>query len=325
MRPVAKPQSALQAPLNQVFGTEANVRLLRLLAESSFPLSQAVLAQRAGLNVSGVGRSIAALEEVGVVEYSGVGARRSIGLRSAHPLAPAIKALFEAERRRFTEIVERLRQAAKQLPDFMRSIWIQGPVAAGTDRVSDPLVLGVLAPGKDLQAVIDDLADPIDRISEEFDVTIECRGVTMADLEAMDSAESPALDMVIPIFGPSPNVLTGRAKPVKLPKKSHKELDAEALARAQSIVALLRRDPGLVDRARGFLKKRMATASANEKRDLREWDRILKTTSPARLRHLLVEPSERGTRLRQSMPFFDALPVEDQADVTIRSLIKGRK
>jgi hypothetical protein len=294
------------------------VRLLRLLAASAIPLTQAVLAQRAGLNLSGVGRSIAALEELGIVEYTGAGARRSISMRWTHPLAPAIKAIFDAERARFTEIVERLREAGKHLRGAVRAIWIQGPVATGTDRVGQPLVLGVLASARELQSILDALAKPIDVISEDLDVTIECRGVTMADIEAMPSRDAEALDVVIPIVGPPPDLLTGRAKKTARRTRSHADIDADALARAEYIAALLRRDPGLVDRARDFLEKRMATGSASELRDLKEWDRILRTASPARLRQILTEPGERGARLRQSMPFLEAVPPEEQVNVSPR-------
>ena len=36
MRPTAKLQSALRTPLNDILGTEANVRILRVLADNGF-------------------------------------------------------------------------------------------------------------------------------------------------------------------------------------------------------------------------------------------------------------------------------------------------
>jgi hypothetical protein len=38
-----------------------------------------------------------------------------------------------------------------------------------------------------------------------------------------------------------------------------------------------------------------------------EWRQILRTQSPTRIRKLLVDPGERATRLRQTLPFLDAI------------------
>jgi hypothetical protein len=48
-------------------------------------------------------------------------------------------------------------------------------------------------------------------------------------------------------------------------------------------------------------------ASLAEQRELREWDRVLQTMSLARLRRFLTDRGERATRLRQTLPFLDAL------------------
>ena len=45
MRPVTVRQSALRAPLNAFLGTEANVRLLRILTQTAEPVTATQLAR----------------------------------------------------------------------------------------------------------------------------------------------------------------------------------------------------------------------------------------------------------------------------------------
>ena len=56
-------------------------------------------------------------------------------------------------------------------------------------------------------------------------------------------------------------------------------------------------------RAQEFVAHRLMTASPNERHELEEWAALLRTGSPQRLRHVLLDPGERATRLRQTWPF----------------------
>src|SRR5580765_5600549 len=100
MRPVARSQSAFRTPLNAILGTEAHVRLLRVLSAASPPLAPSEIAEEARLNLSGVVRALSALEETGVVTRLGGSQRQLLAFNRDHPLAPAIGALFGAERQR---------------------------------------------------------------------------------------------------------------------------------------------------------------------------------------------------------------------------------
>ena len=115
MRSPSQSQSALRAPLNDTLGTEVNVRILRLLATTTVPMSKAAMARRAALNESGVGRVIEELLDRGIVESLGAGSRRLFRLRTGHPLASPLADLFAAELARFESMVEELRSAAQLL------------------------------------------------------------------------------------------------------------------------------------------------------------------------------------------------------------------
>ena len=69
--------------------------------------------------------------------------------------------------------------------------------------------------------------------------------------------------------------------------------------------------PSLVERAQRNLERRLRDASPGEHKVLEEWAQILRTTSLPRLRRFLVEDSERATRLRQSLPFVEAVTPQE--------------
>src|SRR3954471_7788330 len=144
MRPPTHAQSALRSPLNALLGTEANVRILRVLAKEGVSLSASEIARRAQLGLAGVGTAITALVDVGIVERVSSGTRSPVRVRPNHPLAPSLTELFRREGAYLDQIVEQLRAAAARLEPIPQSVWIQGSVASGEDRFGDSMVVGVL-------------------------------------------------------------------------------------------------------------------------------------------------------------------------------------
>jgi hypothetical protein len=321
MRPASRRESALRSPLNDILGTEANVRLLRVLSRTSLPMSATELARQAAITLSGVGRALGALEHTGVIEFVGVGSRRPVRLRRAHPLATALEALFAAEAQRVDAVFARVRAAAEALMPAPRSVWVEGPVALGTDAPGDAVVVGVLAGARELDATVGALVAALTPTEIEQDVTIELRGRTAADLAALAGSErrnvetatlllgAPPLALVDPVHSRSRGDRERMSAPV-----SHASMDEKARASGAAIAAKLRHDPSLVERAQSYIARRLPKASHGERRELEEWDRILRTMSLPRLRRFLVEPSERATRLRQTLPFVGELsPAERRA------------
>lgn len=323
MRPTSRRESALRSPLNEILGTEANVRLLRALSRTSLPMTATELAHRAAITLSGVGRALGALERTGIVEFIGVGSRRPVQLRRAHPLAPALQALFVAEEQRVSTIFARICAAAESLLPAPRSIWVEGPVALGTDEPGDPVVVGVLAGAKELDATVEALAAAIAKLELEEDVTIQVHGRTAADLAVAGGDERRDVEWAVLLLGPPPLARidsdrarkpTGRRR-VSEPV-SHAVLDERARALGTAIATKLSTDPSLVERARNYIARRLTRASAGERRELQEWDRLLHTMSLPRLRRFLMESSERATRLRQTLPFVGVLtPAEREAAI----------
>jgi len=312
MRPISRHQSALTAPLNKVLGTEANVRVLRVLTGTSTPVSPSKLAQQTGLTLPGVAKAVTALENTGLVEYVGAGTRRPVQLRSAHPLADSLRALFSAERSRYGAVLDGLKHAAQQITPPPRAVWVQGPVADLADRPGDTLIVGLLAGPRELDHAATSLAAAVEDLERDLDVSIEIRGRTAADLLSGTDEELTELRHVVPVLGPPPWALLSPELPGGAPSAarhtfSHADLDARARALATAIAERIRTDPSIVERARAHLTTRLASASPGEQRELREWERILGTMTLPRLRRFLVDDGERATRLRQTLPLLAVL------------------
>lgn len=315
MRPVATPQSALRAPLNRLLGTEANVRILRVLAETATPLSRAEIARRAELNASGVRRSVDALIGWGIVESVGAGSRRPVRLRREHPLAAPLEDLFHAERRRFQELIDGLRSRIAELRPPPLSAWVQGPVARDEDEPEDPLVVGLLAAAGDIDETADRLRAAVGDLVRAQDVLIEVRAFALPDLRAVAEARSE-LENLILLHGPSPlDLLDAESERERGAAVDHALLDRRALALGRALAERIAEDPSLVERARRYVLKRLQQASPGQRKELREWDRILESVSLPRLRQLLTDPGERATRLRQTLPFLEALSPDERQEI----------
>jgi hypothetical protein len=308
MRPAKTAQSHLVAPLNRILGTEANVRLLRVLCAAREPLGRPEVARRAELDASGVRRALDALAAEGIVEAAGAGARAPVRLRDAHPLASALRSLFAAEQRRAEDLVDAIRRIATGLSSVPHALWVSAPPAKPDSL--DVVRVGVLAGGREVDAVARDLRDALRGVQREHDAAIEVQGFTRADLETLSAESRGELAAARPVLGPSPaTMITGDAPPsapVRSWARGHEQLDRRALLLARAIGERIVRDPGLIERARAYAR-RVAASSPGVRQEMEEWEMLLDTLPPARLRAFLADSGERATRLRQSLPFVGAL------------------
>ena len=127
--------------------------------------------------------------------------------------------------------------------------------------------------------------------------------------------ESPA-----PIFGLQPSVLLEHVEEnvnttAGRTTSDHIALDQRAQAMASAIADRIQQDPSLVERARKFIRRQLARASAGERKELEEWSTILESMTGPRLQRFLVEKSERANRLRQTLPFVDVLSSQGRLDI----------
>src|SRR5262245_27947252 len=99
MRPPKHRHSPFLQPLDEILGTQANVRLLRVLALRRTPLTAGELAKRALLGRTSIYPALRQLERAGIVEFVGAGSQRLVQLRDRHPLSRILRDLFRSEAR----------------------------------------------------------------------------------------------------------------------------------------------------------------------------------------------------------------------------------
>jgi DNA-binding transcriptional ArsR family regulator len=99
VRPPARPNRHFFHPLDRILGTEAAVRILRMLSLERTDWNPMEIAARCSLGRPGATRALARLQGTGVVERVR-GRHRFPRFRLArHPLATMIADLFDRERR----------------------------------------------------------------------------------------------------------------------------------------------------------------------------------------------------------------------------------
>ena len=304
--------SSLRAPWDTVLGTKSHVRVLRVLEQSRESMAVRELARRAGEHLRAVQLTVGRLAEAGVVERVGTGVQHQVRLNAGHPLTPALQALFEAERGRVERVVGCLKALAKEHADQAAAVW----VAEDSPPEGTGLEVGVLAASGEVDALVDALRESVGDLMRREDVPIEVRGWTRPDLDAL--GRPPLFDQHRPIvlLGLLPAEFADPSSGPAAGRRSHATADEALRERARRVAAAIGRRPELVRAARDEVAGRLATAPPQEARTLREWRQVLGSMSTARLRRWLVDPGERATRLRQSMPVAFLRAAEDPTGST---------
>jgi hypothetical protein len=216
-------------------------------------------------------------------------------------MADALAQLFEAERRRYNELLNELRMAANRLTPPPISVWI----SMRPDRLGDPLVLWVLHTASSLSDSIRQLRNAVHDVETEFDLTIEVRGCTHADLPAVDPSNLTLLAGIPPTKKDQAQKSTGEAP-------SHVDLDNRSKARAQALATLVQESPSLIRRAQRHVNRLLSSELGAARHDLEEWRDILQSYSQPRLLRFLTSDSPRALRLRQSSPLIAVLEAKER-------------
>lgn len=294
--------------LDDLLGRVAFVRILRVLSRASHPLSQGEIARRAGLDASGVSRALGTLEELGIVRRRKSGQQYQVTLDGEHPLADSLAQLYDAERRRAESFLDRLRSELEEHAPPLQAAWLQGPLAAGEDRPGTPAALGVLAPARDVDELVDVLQRAADRIGGDLGLLVDVYGYTRADLEAAP-ADAPFTEAAEPLYGPDPASLVSDIEGSAAGVRTHQDLDAISRRRAERVADYLRNHPEAREEALEWVEKRL-DEEASDRVTLQEWLNLLTHQSVSRICDLLIADTARARRLRQSNPFTAVLPDE---------------
>ena len=304
MRPIAGKQDDLRYPLNGVLGTQAHVRLLRVMAnEVDGPLTVSDVARRAGLTVPGAQKALTRLSRSGFVSRVGGGRKHQYAIQRSDGLVQAILKLFQAEKDRYGQLLAAIRNGIRDLTPPPQAVWIQTfPRENG-----DPFTLGMLHGSRHLADCLRHMRTILNQVEDNFDLTIELEGHTLAEISDVDLDGSVALYGVMPTPGRPP-----AAQQISGPL-THGEKDRHLSLLCRKLADSVEQDPSLVRRAMEHINRLLAEGQGTATRDLREWRDILSSYPIQRLSRFMTSSSERAERLRQSNPLLAILDDDERA------------
>jgi predicted nucleotidyltransferase len=183
-RPVA-PASFIRQPLDIILGTTASVRVLRALLAHGGPLPVSRLARDTRITPNGVRDALHLLEQAGAVEAVGFGRTRLFQTVKKNSLITALEKLFSAERKRFEQILETIKQATVS-PGIV-AVWVFGSVARGEDKMGSDLDVALVidAPGSDVDQIADAVRDRLLMQTRRLGFSPSVVAVAPADLHRL--------------------------------------------------------------------------------------------------------------------------------------------
>jgi hypothetical protein len=296
MYPPRIKRSGIRYPLDDVLGTLATVRLMRVLVhEVDGPVSVASAAKMAGLSHLGTKKSLESLEKVGAVVRFGAGRTVVFAPVESNPFISAFRELFEIERRRYEDLTEELRKSVSM--NEIRDAWLED-VSTGEVRT---LHLKVVTQARSVSWMESELRARLASIEKLFDVIVEVVVFTRAD-----SPRGPG-DAVI-LWGDGYLSNSATSVDIQVRPKSAKH----ALKTSRNIAEMIKSNPSLIRRALQYTNRLLREGQGIAGSDIGEWRHLLETYSPERLRELLVSESSRAERLRRSSPFLPILTPEER-------------
>lgn len=307
MRPIVFKQDTLRYPLNEIFGAQAHVRLLRIMAnEVDGPLTASDIAKRAGLTVPGAQKALERLFRSGFISRVGGGRKYQYEIRCSDRLMKAALDLFQAEKDRYEQLIITIKKEIKNLTPPPHAAWIK----TLPKEIGGPLLLGLLHETRHLTDFIRQLRAKINQVENDFDLTIELEGYTKADISDLNFDDVTALFGVMP--SPDRPALQQAKKPL-----THREKDRRLHMLSRKLAQAIEQDASLIRRAKEHIDRLLKEDQGTATRDLIEWRDILDMYSMQRLSRFLTSSSERANRLRRSNPLFAILTLNERAQLVM--------
>ena len=208
MRPSA--QSFLRYPLDRVFESPANVRVLRVLARHGGEMTTSRMMDQTGLTRVSVLAAVRRLAEYGVVEVIGSERQRLSRFNEKSPLSNAAKDLFAAEDASYADTIRAIRDTAER--SGAEAVWIFGSVARSQDRSDSDVDIAVASSPRKAAAIKEALSD---RLGERGDLRFSIAAVDLQLVARLERERDPwwlALKRdAITVMGPAPENYQGRA------------------------------------------------------------------------------------------------------------------
>lgn len=167
----ATPNSHFRNPLDDILGTIATVRVLRALVITAAPMTQTELVRDTRLSRGSVLRGIDALHKAGIL-HTWPGRSPMYVLRDAHPLMPAIRALFTEEFDRPTRVFDAIRHSAARHSPPILGVWLYGSVARAEDSNESDFDVAVMVDADESERAAARLREDMLVVQQAFEVTI---------------------------------------------------------------------------------------------------------------------------------------------------------
>jgi hypothetical protein len=238
----------------------------------------------------------------GFVVRIGGGRKYQYELRRSDNLVKAIVKLFQSESERFEALLLALKNQIEQLSPYASAAWIQ----YFPHDLTDLMVLGVLHETRHLAQYVQLLQKQLQKVERNFDLTIEVKGYTKADLPFLETRIDTPLYGIMPFS--DKHTGTGEMEPHAL---THVQKDQQLLDLSRKLAEAIDSDSSLVRRAKEHVQRLLGNDRGSATKDLEEWRDILESYSIRRLSQLLTSASQRAVRLRQSNPFLAILNREE--------------
>ena len=295
--------SSLRFPLTDILGSKSNVLALRELIKIEDSVSHSKIINRTGLSKQGTYDVISKLNKLGITEYAGSGGSKQIRLRKEYPLTKDIIRLFKAEENYFNQLIQYLKNEVENLKVKPKSAWIYGKVASGVEDYGDPLQVALFSDLKTVDKIVREFKELLfsSNIESKFDVTIEVKGITIADEDELKKRDK------ILLWGTDAIYYLNDSESEAKELRSHQILDERSLTDIKAWINFLNTHPEIIERTKTYLENKINSETSGVKNELKEWKRILENMSFQRLKKFMQSESERSTRMRQSLPFWPVL------------------
>jgi predicted nucleotidyltransferase len=210
MRTPNAPESFLRYPTSVLLATPGSVRVLRELLDSETPLSVRILADRTRLSAQTVRNALVGLQAGGIVEGLGSGRSRLYRGDVGHPLYLELGSLFQAEKERYTTLLEALRSSLDSLVPTPLGAWIYGSVARGDDTPDGDVEVAVVTADEEVDTPIRRLREMLGPIQDVQRVWIGVVGLAPSDVRRLADGDrwwTGATKPHLPLFGRGPDDL----------------------------------------------------------------------------------------------------------------------
>lgn len=207
VRPPATPQGPFRYPLTAALGSEGGVRVLRELLAHGGAVDTTQLLRGTRLTRQTVLAALERLVQLRLVLPVGTGRYRSYQADAAHPLVPALGALFVAEAARVERVFAAVRAAAAA-DRAIAAVWLYGSVARGEDVPGSDVDLAlVVLESRRLDATLDAFRDRVRPVEEAEYVTMSVIAIGDDDVRRLAGGDPWWTTMArdaVPLVGKAP-------------------------------------------------------------------------------------------------------------------------